>query len=336
MALRLIEIVLPKDKENKAEDLIKEHNPTGLWFQEMSRDKTLIKVLIKAEEVEPIVVQMDKHFSTLEHFRLMLLSVEATIPRIEEPVKTETVKEEEKNNKKSNRISIEELYLDLEGMTKLSKVYITTVLLSAIVAAIGIMKDNVAVIIGAMVIAPLLGPNVALSLGTTLGDLTLCKNALRAGIVGSIIVLIFSIAIGYFFHLAPVLPELYSRTNVGISDIVLALASGSAGALAFTSGLPSTLVGVMVAVALLPPLVSVGLLFGGGHLIFSYKAFLLFLANLICINLAGVLTFLLQGIKPISWWESKKAKKATTYAILMWSTTLAILLVAILLSKKIS
>lgn len=116
---------------------------------------------------------------------------------------------------------------------------------------------------------------------------------------------------------------------VNLEHIVIALAAGSAGVLAFTRGVPATIVGVMVAVALLPPLVDVGLLLGAGYMQLAVGAAILTVTNLICINLAGVLTFLVQGVRPRSWWEEKKAKKATRIAIAVWLALLVIFAVII-------
>ncbi len=131
-----------------------------------------------------------------------------------------------------------------------------TLTLSAIVAAIGLLRGNVAVIVGAMVIAPLLAPNVALALGTALGDIPLVLRSLKMNLVGVGIVFLLSMILGVIFPVDPAGAEILTRTQAGVADIVLALAAGSAGALAYTSGLPASLVGVMVAVALLPPLVT--------------------------------------------------------------------------------
>ncbi|MGC1951284.1 MAG: DUF389 domain-containing protein, partial [Gammaproteobacteria bacterium] len=111
-------------------------------------------------------------------------------------------------------------------------------------------------------------------------------------------------------------------------------ASGCAGALAFTTGVSATLIGVMVAVALLPPLVTFGLLLGGGHSALAMGALSLFLMNLICVNLAGVMTFLVQGIRPAIWWEKDRAVKATRLAILLWVALLAALGGMILLLRR--
>ena len=131
-----------------------------------------------------------------------------------------------------------------------------------------------------------------------------------------------------------VVPELASRAVVGVGDVVVALASGAAGALAFTTGVSAVLIGVMVAVALLPPLVAFGLLLGGGHAALAAGALSLFAMNLICVNLAGVATFLLQGIRPVTWWEEKRAARATRIAIGLWVTMLAALAGMVLLLQR--
>ena len=202
-------------------------------------------------------------------------------------------------------------------------------MLSAIVAAIGLLNNNVAVIIGAMVIAPLLGPNVALSLATTLGDFSLAKNALKTNLVGILTAVAFSIAIGFFLHVNPHIPEIESRTRVGLEEVVLALVSGCAGTLAFTSGVPATLIGVAVAVAILPPLVSFGLLIGSGYISLSLGALLLFFINITSINLAGIITFFAQGIFPQAWLERKNAKKSIAVSVIILFLLLAIFSAAI-------
>jgi uncharacterized hydrophobic protein (TIGR00341 family) len=184
-----------------------------------------------------------------------------------------------------------------------------------------------------MVIAPLLGPNVALSLATTLGDGNLARTALKASAAGIGLALALSFGVGYFLDVDPSIREIASRTDVGLSDIALALAAGAAGALAFTSGVSATLVGVMVAVALLPPLVTCGLLLGSQFLQLAGEALLLFLTNFIAINLSGVVCFLLQGVSPRDWWEADKAKKAVRKAMLLWFTLLFALVAIIALSR---
>jgi uncharacterized hydrophobic protein (TIGR00341 family) len=174
---------------------------------------------------------------------------------------------------------------------------------------------------------------VALSLGTTLANPDLSRKAIRTSLVGIAVALSLSALIGMMFDISPYIANLTGQTGIVLSDIILALASGCAAVLSFTSGAMSALIGVMVAVALIPPLVSLGLLIGSGHWEMALGSLLLLLTNLICINLAGVVTFLFQGIRPLTWWEATKAKKATRRAIMLWSFLLIALAVVILLSR---
>ncbi|MHC4164398.1 MAG: TIGR00341 family protein [Planctomycetota bacterium] len=199
---------------------------------------------------------LERQFTGTEGFRVILLPVEATIPRPPEP-------EPEPEPPPRSRVGREELLDDLASGTRITTVYLALVVLSTIVAAVGLMRDNVAVVIGAMVIAPLLTPNVALALATALGDFELMRKALKTNLIGIATALVFAVVVG------AVLPrvdsaEIASRTETGFADIILALAAGAAGALVFTTGVPATLVGVMVAVALLPPLVTAGLRLAAG------------------------------------------------------------------------
>jgi len=338
MALRLLEIILPETNEEQARKLLEEQSVMGLWQDHVSETLLLLRVLTSAEMTENVMDALEELFSGVEEFRLILLPVEACVPRPPpEPTDdsgTDSPDTRNGNSRGALRISREELYAEVTDGAKTSRVFIAMVILSSIVAAIGLMRDNVAVLIGAMVIAPLLGPHVALALATTLGDTDLGKNALKTSLIGIFIAMIISIAAGMVLPFQPETPEILSRTQVALSDIALALASGAAGSLAFTTGVSAVLIGVMVAVALLPPLVTFGLLIGAGHIGMSLGALLLFLINVICVNLAGVGTFLVQGIRPLTWWEADRARRASRKAIFLWAVLLSVLVCIIIFSQR--
>jgi uncharacterized hydrophobic protein (TIGR00341 family) len=338
MALRLIELILPEDQLQYAQGILKDCQAIDIWNENLQENKVLIRILLPADRTEKAMDTFEKHFSIVDGFRIILFPVEASIPRPQQAEEEVTKQEEIPTDKQlaSNigRISREELYNDVADSAKITKVFIIMVALSSIVAAIGLLRGNVAVIIGAMVIAPLIGSNVALSLAATLGDIGLTRNALKTSIAGILVALFLSVVIGFIFQIDPTSPEIASRTVVGIGDIVLALSAGSAGALAFTTGIPTILIGVIIAVALLPPLVVCGMLFGAGYWDSAFNAMILLIVNIICVNLAGVLTFLLQGIKPVTWWEADIAKKATKRAIVIWGSLLLTLVIIIIISQK--
>jgi hypothetical protein len=201
MPLRLLEIIIPETNSKDVRELIEEESVIGFWQEAASETGLLVKMLLSVEQTEKILDLLEQKFTGAEGFRVVLLPVEATIPRIEEK-KTETSdldRTESKDETEKNvlRISREELYSDIVDNTKFTNIYVAMVVLSAIVAAVGLLRDNLAIIIGAMVIAPLLGPNVGLALATTLGDLELGRNALKTNLFGVAIALGISIFIGY-------------------------------------------------------------------------------------------------------------------------------------------
>ena len=330
MALRLIEISLPPEQEFDPEDILGKEPVIDYWHESTSGDRYLTKVLILADKSESVLDKLTEKFSDIPDFRVVLLEVKATIPRQnEEEEESEQLAEEEESENSQERIAREEIYNQVADTAKLSSVYLILVLLSASVAAVGILRDDVAIVIGSMVIAPLLGPNIALSLATTLADIDLGRRSLQTISAGVGLALATSIIIGLLVQVNPELPQISSRVQPNFGDIGLSLAAGGAGALAFTTGVSTAFVGVMVAVALLPPLVIFGMLLGAGFYAQAVGAGLLLLTNIICINLAGVLTFLLQDIRPVKWWEAKKAGVASRNAIILWIVLLIILAVII-------
>jgi uncharacterized hydrophobic protein (TIGR00341 family) len=333
MALRLIEMVLQEKDGAEVRELLKEQKVLEHRQIRLPDGEVLVRILLDAERNEAVLDLLEKHYTSEEGNRVVILPVEATLPRAE-PEPAAAPGQAPIEEKPPERIGREELYEDIKDAARSSQVYLAMVVLATVVAAIGLYYNSVAIIIGAMVIAPLLGPNVALSLATTLGDLPLLRRALLTALAGIATAMALSIIIGVLVHVNPESPEVASRNGVGVGDIVVALASGCAGALAFTTGVSATLIGVMVAVALLPPLVTSGLLLGGGHPTPAMGALSLFMMNLICINLAGVTTFLVQGIRPATWWEKDRASKATRIAIGLWIALLAALGGMILLLRK--
>jgi uncharacterized hydrophobic protein (TIGR00341 family) len=315
------------DAEMQSAKGVWEYPVLGKLKQRFSTGQILIRIVVQAERSEILIDHLADRFSKEDGFRINVLPILATIPRTSED--EEEIGKKAEEEKSAARISREELYDNLEAAANPSIIYAIMMALSSIVAAVGILNNNVAILIGAMVMAPLLGPNVALSLATTLGDVNLARNALKSLILGSLLAAVVSIFIGLIQPVDPLAPELILRTRVGLNEALVAIAAGCAGVLSFTTAVPGILIGVTVAVSLLPPLSAFGLLIGSGNISLASGALLLFLMNIICINLAGVATFIAQGIAPRTWWDAEKAKKATLIALIVWILLLSIILIII-------
>ncbi len=339
MAIRLIEIYLPVEGGARLEERLSKDDIVAHWTEQLSEQRILVRVLLRVEDTEPFLDRLEGSLAGTD-FRAILVPVEATIPRLEpekeQPGPAEAAAAEKAKPEKapSLRISREELYQQVNEGIQLTRTFVVLVALSAVVAAVGVAYDNITVVIGAMVIAPLLGPNVALSLATTLADTDLAKSAAKTNVVGILVALAVAIPIGFFIKVDPGVEEIQTRLHAQLKDIVLALASGSAGVISITPGAPAALIGVMVAVALIPPLVTFGLLLGSAHLSLALRALLLFITNVICINLAGVVTLLAQNVRPRTWWEAGRAKKAIKIALVLWIFLLLMLTLVILALQR--
>lgn len=332
-----MQIFIPEGADVTSNELLEGREVLGRW-RDTDAGQIVLHLLVPAEETESIMDRFEQQFVSTKGFHVILFPVDAVLPRPKPEPKPEQGKETvppepEEVKYGKQRINREELYAQVTEGLDTSLVFVGMGILSAVVAAVGLLRNDVAVIIGAMVIAPLLLPNVAMSLATTLADFILMRRAVVTNIVGIGVAFICAVAVGLLFTVDATVPSIASRTKLGPADIILAMAAGAAGALAFTQGLPGAVIGVMVAVALMPPLVVCGMLVGEGDFSSASGALLLTTANLICINLAGVSTFLAQGVRPRSWWEAKQAKKATWRAILVWIVLLAILGVILRLTQ---
>ena len=110
----------------------------------------------------------------------------------------------------------------------------------------------------------------------------------------------------------------------------MALASGAAAALSMTTGLSAVLVGVMVAVAILPPTVAMGLMLGYENYALALGAFILLAVNIVCINISGNIVFLLKGIRPRTRSDNKKAKRSAYMYLFLWLVLLLALLIILI------
>jgi uncharacterized hydrophobic protein (TIGR00271 family) len=177
--------------------------------------------------------------------------------------------------------------------------YFALIVLSCIIAALGLLLDSPAVVIGAMLVAPLMSPIMALSLGLVLGDLRMIRYSAEALVKGAALTIVLATFIGLLSPLKTVTGEIFARTRPTLLDLMVALASGAAGAYALArKEVSAALPGVAIAAALMPPLATVGLGLALGDPRVAGGALLLFATNVAAISLAGAVIFILLGLRP--------------------------------------
>ncbi|MBT5958958.1 MAG: TIGR00341 family protein [Nitrospina sp.] len=323
--MKLIEVITDAQNLKPVTSIAEQHNSEINWVGSADEQgRQLIRILVSDEDRQSVLDALQGLLG--ETSKILVLSLEAVLPR-KEPDPSDTEANEAVTTTR------EELYSEIEKNARLDSTYLLLVFLSTIVVAIGLIEDNVAVVIGAMVIAPLLGPNIALALGAALGDMPLMWKAIKTTLAGIALALFLSVILGIFYPLNLDSHELMARTDVGLDSVVLALASGAAAVISLTTGLASVLVGVMVAVALLPPTATLGIMLGSGQVKLAVGAALLLAVNIVCVNLAAKIVFWIRGVKPRSWLEKQKANQSMVTYLVIWVLSLTFLLVVIFIRK---
>lgn len=341
--MKIIEVIAEPGHHDTIAAIAEQQQVEDIWSTPNSEDGRIItRLLVRPEARQKVLDALQTVLHNAENYRILIQPLDTVLPKPAEATfesltaeQQEEEKAKEKERKKAALMSTrEEILAQVEKDAQLDNNFILLVILSAIVAAIGLLENNIAVIVGAMVIAPLLGPNIAFSLGASLGEKKLVIDSLKALFSGVFIAVLFSIGIGLIWPGNFDSIELMSRTDVEYSSTAIALASGAAASLSLVSGTSSVLVGVMVAVALMPPLVTIGLMLSIGDYNHALGAALLLAVNIVCINLSSKLVFLFRGIKPRIWLDAHKAKQSRLLYIAIWIIMLALLFVMIYLRHR--
>jgi uncharacterized hydrophobic protein (TIGR00271 family) len=178
--------------------------------------------------------------------------------------------------------------------------------LAAMIATYGLLQGSTAVIIGAMLVAPLFTPILAISLAIVRGDIRLLKIAFESALKGIALAIGLAVLLTVLSPLRSVTHEITARINPNLFDLAVALVSGAAGAYAIAREDVSTaLPGVAIAAALVPPLGVIGIGIAMWDANIAGGASLLFITNLIAIAFAGAITLLLLGFRPTPGAEQK-------------------------------
>ena len=180
--------------------------------------------------------------------------------------------------------------------------YFAMLVLSSLIALLGLLLNSPAVVIGAMLISPLMGPILACGLALTAADWDIGKKAARNVALSVAEAIVITTLATRLSPLREVTPEIMARTNPNLMDLLIALFSGIAGTLALASRKTAMTIlpGVAIATALIPPLATVGYGIGTGQIAVASGALMLFLTNFAAIVLSAGLVFLTIGVRPQS------------------------------------
>ncbi|MCB1747309.1 MAG: DUF389 domain-containing protein [Gammaproteobacteria bacterium] len=189
------------------------------------------------------------------------------------------------------------LHDTLERGASLSADFLVLLTLSAAIAALGLIQSSTAVVVGAMLVAPLMTPLVAAGMALTQANVRLFRTAMKSVLAGVSAALLVSVVVGVLSPWDDLSAEVVARGSPNLFDLGIAFLSGVAAAYALARrGAVGALVGVAIAVALVPPLVATGIALTKGELVVSGGALTLFFTNLLAIVLGSAISFRLFGV----------------------------------------
>lgn len=232
--------------------------------------------------------------------------------------------------------NVEEIRSVLESSAVLSSDYVTLVALSAILASYGLVDNNVVIIIGSMIVAPLMGPIALTSLGALLPGSGLLKKGFFAEVFGIVTTVFVGYLVGIVVKIEkidPLPPELMSRANLNEVVIIFAIVSGFAAGLIISKGSNISIVGVAIAASLAPPAAAIGLFLAANHIELAINATTLLSMNILAINLACSVMFFVFGLAGKSG-ESKRSQSIasrTNMVLIIGGAVLLAFLIAIIL-----
>lgn len=179
--------------------------------------------------------------------------------------------------------------------------FIVLMAVSSLLASFGLLQSSPAVVIGAMLVAPLLGPLTAVSVGLVIARLDLARKAIVTVLAGAGLAVVAGLVLGWLVPFQAPTSEMLSRGNPTLLDAGVALAAGIVGAYAIgRKEIPAALAGVAIAAALVPPLSTAGLALAIRDVRLASGALLLFLVNMVAVAVIGSVVFLWFGMNPRS------------------------------------
>jgi uncharacterized hydrophobic protein (TIGR00271 family) len=208
---------------------------------------------------------------------------------------------------------VEQLKTDLLEESTPNATYLILIVSSCAIATFGLLTNSAAVIIGAMIVAPLMLPIRGLAFGALVGNVRLFRLGLIAVVIGTLLAVAIAYSLGSLVGISDFDSEVLSRSKPTLLDLGIAVVAGAiSGYAKLQPKISGSLAGTAIAVALMPPVCVIGLGLSQANWSLSQGATLLYLTNLLGITLACMLTFFIVGYSPLN--------KARTP--LIWTLTL--------------
>lgn len=280
----------------------------------------------------------DREYTAVVYFPLPPTAVEPVLDRLRDAIgndqaytvvvdaetvvsrRFEALTERYEEEENGDRVARQELRARARSLAPDLAIYLALTIVSVVVATAGILLDDAAVVVGSMVIAPLIGPAMATAVGSVIDDGDLFRRGVRLQVIGGAVAVAaaagFAILVKETFLVPPgleigLIEQVRGRVAPGVLSLAVALGAGIAGALSLSATVSSALVGVAIAVALVPPVAVIGIAIAWGRPLMAAGALVLVLVNFLSINAAAMGTLWYKGYRPTHWFQLPEARTAT-------------------------
>jgi uncharacterized hydrophobic protein (TIGR00341 family) len=315
--VRLVQVTVPAGKR---EAVLHELNDEGIDYvlseETSSREFTaVVSFPLPTNAVEPVLDRL-RGAGIDEDAYTIVVDAETVVSRRFEELE-ERYAEDEDNDQ---RIAREEIHTRAEELAPGFWPYLVMTVVSAVVATAGLLLDDAAVIVGSMVIAPLIGPAMATSVGTVVDDQDMFRRGVKLQALGLVAAVVAATLFAGLMRVTNIVPpgtEVLSIEQISIRvapdflALVIALGAGVAGGVSLATGVSAALVGVMIAAALVPPLGVIGIAIAWGLPGPVLSASVLVLVNTLSINLTALIVLWYMGYRPDHWFREDVARNAT-------------------------
>ncbi len=328
--MRLVELALPSDVVPSVRRALEDEDVDYYTTRETSGKgyDAIVHFSVEAPDVEPVLHRLYEAGLRAEDHGVII--------DVETDLFAEVHREHESETHVGHHARIAGAELRTEAANQIMDPYsfVQMTVLSALVATVGLILDSAAVIIGAMVIAPLLGPALSSTVGTVVDDQSLFWKGVIYQVGGVLVAVASASVFAWLLRITSIAPpgkavadtaQIATRLSPDILSLMLALAAGAAGVLSLATRTKNAIIGVMIAAALVPPAATAGIGIAWNLPVVAVDAGILVVVNVLAINLAGLGVFWHLGYRPPTWLGVEK----TRVTLLKRSTVLLLAILAV-------
>ncbi|ELZ45595.1 hypothetical protein C463_06182 [Halorubrum californiense DSM 19288] len=330
--VRLVQVMIPAGKRAAVVRALDDEGVDYVVTDETSgREYTAVATFpLPTAAVEPVLDRL-REAGIDESTYTVIVAAETVISRRFEALEEQYEEDAERGG---DRISREELQAKADDLASGLGTYVLMTVISAVIATAGLLLDSPATVVGSMVIAPLIGPAMSAAIGTVVDDEALFRRGVRMQVLGVVVAVLAATLFAFALRSLALVPpgldplelgEVSERLAPNVLVLVVAVGAGIAGIVSLMTGVSATLVGVMIAVALIPPAaaVGIGIAFRIPRLVIG--AGVIVAVNVLSINLSALVMLWYEGYRPQRWFREDEARAAFLKRVAVLAVAIALL-----------